>query len=64
MKLDNINKPTSAFWSKVALASTTIAGFIGGYGHFTDNSVIVYISLALGSIGVAIPIFNSDGSIQ
>lgn len=61
MKIKNINKPTSPMWNKIALACTAVSAFIGGYGYFLDNKVVMGIGGVLGILGVVIPIFSSNG---
>lgn len=59
LSLGNINKPTSAYWSKVAavfaLASTTLSG--GGTTY--DTHWVIYISTAFSFIAGAILILTN-----
>jgi hypothetical protein len=61
MKWINIHKPTSAFWSKVALACTAVSSFLGGYGLVSNTPFFVWAGGILGPLGVVIPIFMSNG---
>jgi hypothetical protein len=61
MKLSNINKPTSPFWNKVALACASASAFIAGYGALADDKNFMIAGGILGILGTIIPIFISNG---
>jgi len=59
--MKKINQSTPAKASQVAAACTALAMFIGGYGLTAQNTVVGYIGLGFGCIGVLIPfLFGED----
>lgn len=61
MKLSNINKPTSPFWSKVALACAAASAFIASYGLAAEIKAFTITGGILGVLGTVIPILMSNG---
>src|SRR5215216_5664769 len=62
MKKNNLNKPTSVFWSKVILVCTTISGFGASTSYFMEWKEAMLIFGVFGMLGAVLPVLLSDGS--
>lgn len=61
MKISNINKPTSAFWSKVAVICAAASTFIAGYAYTAHIEWLMIAGGIFGMLGTVIPILVSNG---
>jgi len=53
-KLSNINKPTSAKWSKLGMAILSVSTFISGYGLTQNDTAVGFVGLVCGIVGTFI----------
>lgn len=60
VELNNINKPTSAFWGKIQLACTAVSGTMATFALLSESHTWVLIAGILGCLGVVIPIFMKE----
>lgn len=59
--LNNLNKPSTPFWKKVAVACSAASAFIAGYALIADMKGFLIAGGLLGIIGTIIPPFIDDG---